>query len=521
MRNNRGNDRNARLVPYTPKRIKGSPSKRCYVNNLPYECKWQDFKDHMKTAGNVAFVELFEDRNGKSMGCGLVEFTNDEDAKKAISTLNESAFKGRNIKVKEDEQRYYPKIPDPEMMDRGGPMGPMGPGPVGPGGPMDLRDMIGSGPGGGQISNVVFVSNLSYEVTPKFLRETFNPAGEIIKVNLERDRDGKSKGFGTVVLGNPDMAMRCIDMFDGRSIKGRRISVRLDRLTAVNVGPGGPGGPMGPGPMGPGPMGPMGGGGGPNMGGGGGAQQAQILQSIGLAAISSMLQGGGGPGGAQNILGGLFNGGAPGGPQGGSALENLLGRDAIDGLLRTQNVGGNMGGGDYRGDYRDNRDNYNREFRGPDRDMRGPDMRGPDMRGPDMRMDHRAGGMDNSRDMDRGYGPPRGGNHGGNQGGSHGGSHGGNHGGNSGGNSNSGAGGKKAKIFVRNIPFTLNNQQLRDYFRHAGEVQDVNILLDKKGDSRGCGTVTFAGAPEAERAVNMFHRSHLSGREIEVKLDSM
>ena len=38
---------------------------------------------------------------------------------------------------------------------------------------------------------------------------------------------------------------------------------------------------------------------------------------------------------------------------------------------------------------RDNRDNYNREFRGPDRDMRGPDMRGPDMRGPDMRMDHR------------------------------------------------------------------------------------------------------------------------------------
>ena len=35
------------------------------------------------------------------MGCGLVEFTNDEDAKKAISTLNESAFKGRNIKVKE------------------------------------------------------------------------------------------------------------------------------------------------------------------------------------------------------------------------------------------------------------------------------------------------------------------------------------------------------------------------------------------------------------------------------------
>lgn len=490
IRNNRGNDRNSRLVPYAPKRIKGSPAKRCYVNNLPYEVKWQDFKDHMKTAGNVAFVELFEDRNGKSLGCGLVEFTNEEDAKKAISTLNESNFKGRNIKVKEDEQRYYPKVPDPEMMDRGGPMGPgpMGPGPMGPG-PMDLRDMIGSGPGGGQISNVVFVSNLSYEVSPKFLRETFCSSGEILKVNLERDRDGKSKGFGTVVFGHPDMALRCIDMFDGRSIKGRRISVRMDRLTAVNMGPGGPGGPMGPGPMGPGPMG---GGPGPNMGPGG-PQQAQILQSIGLAAISSMLQGGAGPGGAQNLLGGLFNGGAAGGPQGGSALENLLGRDAIDGLLRTQNVGGNMGGGpgDNRGDYRDDRD-YNRDFRG---DHRGPDR---DMRGPDMRMNH-------SRDMDRSHGPS-------NRGGSMG------PGGNSGGNS---GGGKKSRIFVRNIPFTLNNQQLRDYFRHAGEVQEVNILLDKKGDSRGCGTVTFSAPPEAERAVNMFHRSHLSGREIEVKMDSM
>ena len=59
MRNNRGNDRNARLVPYTPKRIKGSPSKRCYVNNLPYECKWQDFKDHMKTGLSDFILTLF------------------------------------------------------------------------------------------------------------------------------------------------------------------------------------------------------------------------------------------------------------------------------------------------------------------------------------------------------------------------------------------------------------------------------------------------------------------------------
>ena len=265
---------------------------------------------------------------------------------------------------------------------------------------------------------------LAYEITPKFLRDTFKSAGDILKVNLERDRDGKSKGFGTVVFGNPDMAMRSIDMFNQRSIKGRKMSVRLDRLTSVNVpphmgmgpgpgpmgpgpmgpGPMGPGpmqmgpgpmnhGPMGPGPMGPGPMqmgpgpmgpgpmqmgpgpmdhghmgpGPMGPGhmdypppmshgsshpsqAPPSMGHGSSApppsghsaQQSQLLQSIGLAAISSMLQGGN-----NTMLSGLMGSAGAGGDSraSGSALENLLGRDTLEGLLKTQNVGSSSAGG--------------------------------------------------------------------------------------------------------------------------------------------------------------------------------
>ena len=68
---------------------------------------------------------------------------------------------------------------------------------------------------------------LAYEFTPKFLRDQFKGAGEILRVNLERDRDGKSKGFGTVTFAYPDMALRCIDMFNQQNIKGRRLSVRL------------------------------------------------------------------------------------------------------------------------------------------------------------------------------------------------------------------------------------------------------------------------------------------------------
>ena len=58
-------------------------------------------------------------------------------------------------------------------------------------------------------------------------------SGDVLKVNLERDREGKSKGYGTVTFGHPDMAMRCIDMFDQKSIKGRKISVKLVRYLIV------------------------------------------------------------------------------------------------------------------------------------------------------------------------------------------------------------------------------------------------------------------------------------------------
>ena len=52
------------------------------------------------SAGNVTFVELFEDEGGKSLGCGLVEYSTPEEAKKAIESLNDSKVNGREIKVK-------------------------------------------------------------------------------------------------------------------------------------------------------------------------------------------------------------------------------------------------------------------------------------------------------------------------------------------------------------------------------------------------------------------------------------
>ena len=64
----------------------------------------------------MTFVELFEDDSGKSMGCGLVEYSTPEEAKKAIESLNDSKVNGREIKVKavsfSDCILFWPKSRD-------------------------------------------------------------------------------------------------------------------------------------------------------------------------------------------------------------------------------------------------------------------------------------------------------------------------------------------------------------------------------------------------------------------------
>jgi len=78
--------------------------KKVFIGNLAFKCSWQDLKDHMRTAGEVAFVTILEDRNGQSKGCGVVEFETSEDAANAIDQLNNSEIMGREIYVREYEE---------------------------------------------------------------------------------------------------------------------------------------------------------------------------------------------------------------------------------------------------------------------------------------------------------------------------------------------------------------------------------------------------------------------------------
>ncbi|KAI0701039.1 hypothetical protein BC835DRAFT_1324642 [Cytidiella melzeri] len=70
----------------------------------------------------------------------------------------------------------------------------------------------------------------------------------------------------------------------------------------------------------------------------------------------------------------------------------------------------------------------------------------------------------------------------------------------------SGNGGERSRnLFVGNLPFHIQWQDLKDLFRQAGTILRADVALGPDGRSRGFGTVTFATELDSERAVRMFN----------------
>lgn len=77
-----------------------------YVGNLSYDATEDDLKQAFEAYGQVDNVTILQDRyTGRSRGFGFVEMANDDEAKTAISELNEKDIKGRPVKVNEAKPR--------------------------------------------------------------------------------------------------------------------------------------------------------------------------------------------------------------------------------------------------------------------------------------------------------------------------------------------------------------------------------------------------------------------------------
>ncbi|XP_031781762.1 myelin expression factor 2 isoform X2 [Nasonia vitripennis] len=243
--------------------------RRIYVSNIPYDFRWQDLKDLFRTeVGKVAHVELFTDENDKPRGCGIVEFEDSDSVKVAVEKMHRFDIKGRKLVVKEDydvERDKYGRLTTGRNNDRSRddrfrdqsrpnsgrqnipvPTGATGAG--GTGAATSSDNKFGNTYGLstqfleslgiiGPLVTRVFVANLDYKVDEKKLLEVFKLAGKVLHVELGKDKDGKSRGFGVVEYDHPVESVQAISMLHNQQLYDRRMTVRLDRANEPDMPP--------------------------------------------------------------------------------------------------------------------------------------------------------------------------------------------------------------------------------------------------------------------------------------------
>ncbi|XP_005145936.1 myelin expression factor 2 isoform X1 [Melopsittacus undulatus] len=517
-----------RFHPYSKDKNAGTGEKkavnrnRVFISNIPYDMKWQAIKDLMREkVGEVTYVELFKDAEGKSRGCGVVEFKDEEFVKKALDTMNKYDLSGRPLNIKEDPEGEHAR----RALQRGGGQFPGGHGPDVAPGIMNLPPSILNNPNippdvisnlqAGRLGSTIFVANLDFKVGWKKLKEVFSIAGTVKRADIKEDKDGKSRGMGTVTFEQAIEAVQAISMFNGQFLFDRPMHVKMDdksvphedfragdsKTSQLPRGLGGIGMGLGPGgqpisatqlnmgsgmgSMGPGGMGIDGPGfGGMNRMGGGlaglrGMEGMPNMGGFGVNRMGEMFRGGMGGnmdrefGRGEMALNRGF--GDSFGRMGGAMIGVFAGGLGAPSMGPVRSgMSGGMGGM-----------NSMPGGMGMDRMCSGFDRMGPAM----------GGGLDRNIDVDRGFVP-----------------------GPMGSGMRERLSNKGNQIFVRNLPFDLTWQKLKEKFSQCGHVMFAEIKMEN-GKSKGCGTVRFDSPESAEKACRIMNGIKISGREIDVRLD--
>lgn len=73
------------------------------------------------------------------------------------------------------------------------------------------------------------------------------------------------------------------------------------------------------------------------------------------------------------------------------------------------------------------------------------------------------------------------------------------------------------KLYVGSLSYNVDNEQLKEFFSQAGNVESANVVIDRmSGRSRGFGFVEMASDDEAKTAIDTLNGQELDGRAIVV-----
>ena len=73
------------------------------------------------------------------------------------------------------------------------------------------------------------------------------------------------------------------------------------------------------------------------------------------------------------------------------------------------------------------------------------------------------------------------------------------------------------KLYVGNLPFSIDQEGLKKLFESYGEIEEATVITDKfSGRSKGFGFVTFKNSEAAKKAIAEMNGKEVDGRELKV-----
>ncbi|KAL7665061.1 Polyadenylate-binding protein, cytoplasmic and nuclear [[Candida] zeylanoides] len=163
-----------------------------FIKNLHPAIDNKALHDTFSAFGKILSCKVATDDMGNSKCFGFVHYETPEAATAAIENVNgmllndREVFVGKHVSKKDRESKFE------EMK--------------------------------ANFTNI-YVKNIDLEYSEEEFKKLFEPYGAITSIYLEKDQDGKSKGFGFVNYENHESATKAVEELNDKEINGQKIYV--------------------------------------------------------------------------------------------------------------------------------------------------------------------------------------------------------------------------------------------------------------------------------------------------------
>lgn len=181
-------------------------STRVFVQGLAFSTSEDSLIKHFSAAGKVQKATVLRTaRRGKvlSIGLGVVEFSSESEAAKAIQTLNNSELDGRTIRCREDRDTSAEGKSEGISNDK------------------KRNESVRVA-----VPTTVYVTSLAPETTDASLEKLFETAGKVVKAEVKRASSGRSIRQAIVEYADAESASAAIEHLNKQTLDGKVINVR-------------------------------------------------------------------------------------------------------------------------------------------------------------------------------------------------------------------------------------------------------------------------------------------------------